>query len=107
MEGYQYSEKDEDRAGKPIINDLDTGLSVRAIRDIFNQAGAIKDKTITISCSFLQIYNEKVYDLLNKASWKTKIGEKDQGLKIRWSKAEQFTVENLFVFRCNDADHAI
>lgn len=29
------------------------------------------------------------------------------GLKLRWSKTEQFTVENLFVFRCNDAEHAI
>jgi hypothetical protein len=26
----------------------------------------MKDRTITISCSFLQIYNEKVFDLLNK-----------------------------------------
>lgn len=28
-------------------------------------------------------------------------------MKIRWSKNDQFTVENLFVFRCNNAEHAI
>jgi hypothetical protein len=65
---------------------MDAGLSVRAIRDIFTQAESVKDKTITISVSFLQIYNEKVNDLLNKATLKTKIGVKDLGLKIRWSK---------------------
>lgn len=67
-----------------------------------------KDRTISISVSFLQIYNEKVFDLLNKANLKNdpkKQGQ--QGLKIRWSKTDQFQVENLFVFRCNDADHAI
>ena len=40
---------------------------------------------------------------------KAKPGNKLQktGLKIRWSKSEQFVVENLFQFRCNDAEHAI
>ena len=69
----------------------------------------MKDKTVSISCSFLQIYNEKIYDLLNKATLNSKkaIGGKDLGLKMRWSKNEQFTVENLFLFRCNDEEHAI
>ena len=78
MEGYKYSEAEEQaRAGKPIINDMDTGLSVRAIREIFEQAASHKDKSVTISCSFLQIYNEKVYDLLNTGQLKKKIGAKD------------------------------
>lgn len=29
-----------------------------------------KEKHITISCSFLQIYNEKVFDLLNASQLK-------------------------------------
>ena len=46
--------------------------------------------------------------MLNATSFKGKNGQTNKtGLKIRWSKAEQFTVENLFVFRCNDAEHAI
>lgn len=94
---------------KPIISDMDAGLTVRSIRDMFSQAESMKDKTITISCSFLQIYNEKVFDLLNGSTLKKQMlpGKEQQGLKIRWSKNDQFTVENLFVFRCNDAEHAI
>lgn len=70
MEGYKYSEEKgyDDRAGKPIIqqNYLDAGLSIRAINEIFNQAEiSSKEKSVTISVSFLQIYNEKVFDLLN------------------------------------------
>lgn len=56
MEGYSYEDRaagSDERAGKPIINDLDTGLSVRAIREIFAQVEDIKDKTITLSVSFL------------------------------------------------------
>ena len=87
----------------------DVGLTVRAINEIFEQAEAARrTRTVNIYVSFLQIYNEKVYDLLNAQGLKGKNNKAQQaGLKIRWSKTEQFTVENLFVFRCNDADHAI
>ena len=73
MEGYQYAPKqsEQDRAGKVILNDFDAGISTRAIRDMFQQASQIKDRTITLSCSFLQIYNEKVFDLLNKQTLKS------------------------------------
>lgn len=72
------------------------------------QAEENKSKTVQISCSFLQIYNEKVFDLLNTKTIKGVNNKPDKtGLKIRWSKNEQFVVENLFQFRCNDADHAI
>ena len=52
-----------------------------------------------ISVSFLQIYNEKIFDLLNPASLNAKnMGTNISGLRLRWNKDEQFSVENLFVF---------
>jgi len=117
MEGYKYDDKiehqrgkEDGRAGKVQINSSfgDMGLTLRAINEIFEQADATKKtKTVHISCSFLQIYNEKVFDLLNAKSLKGKSKMHQTGLKIRWSKTDQFTVENLFTFRCNDAAHAI
>lgn len=68
MEGYKYEEaKGDERAGKVNTNSSlgDVGLTVRAIREIFKQAENCKSKTVQIHCSFLQIYNEKVFDLLN------------------------------------------
>jgi hypothetical protein len=88
---------------------MENGITLRAIREVFKQAeGLKKEKHITISCSFLQIYNEKVFDLLNAALLKkqTKPGQ-DQGLRIRWNKNEQFTVENLYVFKCDSPEHAL
>ena len=39
---------------------------MRAIKEMFAQAEAAKKtKTVNIYASFLQIYNEKVFDLLN------------------------------------------
>ena len=36
MEGYQYGQKqDGDRAGKVMINSLDSGISIRAVHDLF------------------------------------------------------------------------
>lgn len=112
MEGYKYEEaKMNERAGKAVIQEgMENGITLRAIREIFKQAQDLKkEKHITISCSFLQIYNEKVFDLLNAALLKkqtTKPGQ-DQGLRIRWNKNEQFTVENLYVFKCDSPEHAL
>ena len=49
-----------------IAENSENGITIRAIKDAFRQAEEYKkEKHITISCSFLQIYNEKVFDLLN------------------------------------------
>lgn len=114
MEGYEYKKAEllnnpDQRAGKVVPTDnLNNGISIRAIKDAFRQAEEMnKSKHITISCSFLQIYNEKIFDLLNTTKVKKINVNKQEGLKLRWSKTEQFTVENLYVFKCNDAEHCI
>ena len=65
MEGYKYEEADNSRGIKPVISeDMDYGVTIRAIKHLFEKAKEDKSKTVQISCSFLQIYNEKVFDLL-------------------------------------------
>jgi len=63
MEGYEYSKGD---FPKPIISDNTAreGITVRAIRNLWKQASET-GLHFTVNCSFLQIYNEKVFDLLN------------------------------------------
>jgi hypothetical protein len=88
--------------------------------ELFDQINHMKQadtsKHISVFCSFLQIYNEKVFDLLNPASVgaltqlrKTQnLLDKDmQGLRIRWTKKDQFVVENLYVFECQSYEEAI
>lgn len=76
-------------------------------------------KHYSVFASFLQIYNEKVFDLLNPSSvggitalrkthaGATSLGNEQQGLRIRWTQKDQFVVENLYVFECQTAEEAL
>ena len=67
-----------------------------------------------MNVSFLQIYNEKIYDLLNPGMFKKVKGDQlmqpafhhagasggadPAGLKLKWNPFDVYTVENLFHF---------
>lgn len=69
-----------------------------------------------MNVSFLQIYNEKIYDLLNPVMFKKGKGDNllqpafhytglqgnadPSGLKLKWNPFDVYTVENLFNFQC-------
>jgi hypothetical protein len=79
------------------------GIIPRVARALFEKVGKLKaTRSYTISVSFLQIYSEKIYDLFNSSSLNNKTllmsPAQIEGLRLRWSKDEQFTVENLFLF---------
>ena len=79
------------------------GIIFRAIKELFDQIEAIRSegkKHFRIYCSFLQIYNEKIYDLLNVNSLQ------EGGLRLRWNKEDQFKVENLYVFEVETENEA-
>ena len=79
------------------------GMAPRAIHDLFEQVRAkSEDRYVTVFCSFLQIYNEGVYDLLNEGMFSKKKSSGRHGLRLRWTKHDQFVVENLFVFECQN-----
>lgn len=73
----------------------------RSIDYLFSRLGGSEMKgkrKYTVHCSFLQIYNERIYDLLNP----TQLSESpfgSGGLKIRF-RDSNFSVENLYTFEC-------
>lgn len=95
------------------------GIIQKSIFEIFDQVEKMKEsdpsKHYSVFCSFLQIYNEKVFDLLNPSSvgaltaLRKTSGSFDKemaGMRIRWTKKDQFVVENLYVFECQGSEEA-
>ncbi|EEB15209.1 Kinesin-II 85 kDa subunit, putative [Pediculus humanus corporis] len=73
------------------------GLVFRSFMYLFKLLQERRDFHFVLKASFLEIYNEKVIDLLNGSSRKP--------LSVRWSKKSQgFFVENLFTVDCEELD---
>ncbi|CAD8090546.1 unnamed protein product [Paramecium primaurelia] len=103
--GKTYTmEGQRDNEGIAIKHD---GIIPKTIHSLFNK---IKQNALqrdySVYCSYLQIYNEKIYDLLGETS-KANYSIPINGLKMRWNVRDQFLVENLFVYQCKSADDVI
>jgi hypothetical protein len=68
---------------------LHSGIIPRIFSSLFEMIESNHERTFGISMSFLQIYNERIYDLLNPAGLSERGGA---GLRLRWNKDEQFSV---------------
>ncbi|XP_075217900.1 kinesin-like protein KIF12 [Lycorma delicatula] len=76
----------------------DHGLVFRSFMYLFRQLQERPDTHFVLKASFLEIYNEKVIDLLNPGSAR-------KPLAVRWSKKTRgFFVENLFTVDCEELD---
>lgn len=57
-----------------------SGIIPKLFSNLFQQIKQQQDRTFSVFLSFLQIYNERIYDLLNPS------GLNGAGLKLRWNK---------------------
>jgi len=98
------------------------GVVPRAIQELFSQLEAVQPNSgagsdpdsinadgYTVKVSFLQIYKERIFDLLNPmhtpAQREAGKGEDYSGLRLRWDAGKhQFFVENLFEYECATAE---
>ncbi|CAE7840312.1 KIF4B [Symbiodinium sp. CCMP2592] len=112
MEGFSYqpgtvAKAPQVRAESTSPENL--GIVPRAIKGLFDRIdrrATTGDSVFTVRLSFLQIYNERIFDLLNPVHL-TKFGQ-GGGLRLRWNPREaSVTVENLFVFECRTAAEAV
>ncbi|XP_043258270.1 kinesin-like protein KIF12 isoform X2 [Colletes gigas] len=76
----------------------DNGLVFRSFVYLFKLLQERQQCNFVLRASFLEIYNEKVIDLLNP-------GTSRKPLMVRWSKKTRgFFVENLFTVECEELD---
>ncbi|KAF1322158.1 Kinesin motor domain containing protein, partial [Globisporangium splendens] len=106
------------------------GIIPRVIFNLFEMisahslASSTTRREFTIKCSFVQIYNEQILDLFNpshlkNASANSQSSQRQQrknthngsssspGLKLRWSAARGFYVENLRILECQSAQQVL
>ncbi|XP_055384684.1 kinesin-like protein KIF12 isoform X2 [Condylostylus longicornis] len=84
--------------GKPDPADSRHGLIFRSFLYLFQMLKDRSETNFILKASFLEIYNEKVIDLLNPGSAR-------KPLAVRWSKKSGgFFVENLFTVDCEELD---
>jgi kinesin family protein 4/21/27 len=108
MEGYQYHVNSK---GQPVA-DIEVGdnegvmpRSVRLLFELTKKESALGKKKFTVYCSYLQVYKEKIYDLLNKSHLKRLLTD-GPGLKLKFVK-DYFHVENLYTFECRSAEDVL
>jgi hypothetical protein len=120
MEGYKYQINatvpelmiPKELELNPLANIYqDEGLIPRSIRDLFDQinvkrANAV-NKIISVYIQYIQLYNEKVYDLLNSPAFKNSGLDGVPGLKIKLNPVtDEVTIENVYVFECHSVEDA-
>lgn len=109
MEGYRY-QPNEKGIPVPIIQEGENeGIVPRSILLLYEQIKketSLQRKKFTVYCSYLQIYKEKIFDLLNKAQLKRLVND-GPGLKLKWNKFDIFSVENLYTFECKSPDDVL
>lgn len=75
------------------------GIIPRSISYLFDKIKNQGSRNYTVYCSYLQIYNEKIFDLLNPAPFHDGNSGSSTGLKLR-CKYDTFMVDNLYTFEC-------
>jgi hypothetical protein len=94
------------------LSKADEGIIPRAIKGLFQRVQQIRDqhraRKVSISCSYIQLYNEKIFDLLNTDAYKRKTSTKLQpGLKLKWTPNDDAVIENLYCFECQNVEECM
>jgi Kinesin motor domain len=97
IEGYSY-----DARMKPLVKDDEkVGIIPRLIALLFEKIKTYSGTAeYTVYVTFVQLYKENIYDLLNPA-------QKHGGLKMRWNRQDEFYVENLYSYPCYTSEEVL
>ncbi|XP_040159233.1 centromere-associated protein E [Anopheles arabiensis] len=76
---FAYGQTSSGKTYTMIGNDREPGVVPLTAREIFEQIKRIKERQFLIRVGFIEIYNEKIHDLLNTANTNLKIVENQCG----------------------------
>ena len=88
-----------------------SGVAPRTIFEMFRQISALKESDtnddFSVECSYLEIYNEEVFDLLAVTEGSNSRSRAQESLKIRWSRQLGFHVPRLTRAMCAEPADAL
>lgn len=76
------------------------GVMVLAAKEIFNQISNNSDRDFLLRVGYIEIYNEKIYDLLNKKNQDLKIQECNGMVNVNSKECIITSEESLLQFLC-------
>ncbi|CAI2384655.1 unnamed protein product [Moneuplotes crassus] len=116
MEGYKYKMSEtlngfSQFESTPVAmtrQNENVGIIPRIVSELYEKIERVEFKKYRIYCSYLQIYQEKIYDLLNplhsrKDYLQSNNNQQPEGLKLHFDvRNDRFNVDNLYKFECKN-----
>ncbi|KQS70557.1 uncharacterized protein Dere_GG10315, isoform C [Drosophila erecta] len=77
---FAYGQTSSGKTYTMMGDDQNPGVMVLAAKEIFQQISSDKERDFLLRVGYIEIYNEKIYDLLNKKNQDLKIHESGNGI---------------------------
>ncbi|XP_030384095.1 kinesin-like protein KIN-7I [Scaptodrosophila lebanonensis] len=98
---FAYGQTSSGKTYTMMGDEHNPGVMVLAAKEIFNQISQIHDRKFLIRVGYIEIYNEKIYDLLNKKNQDLKIHDSATGIvNVNCEEFIITTEEDLLNFLC-------
>ncbi|XP_034491055.1 kinesin-like protein KIN-7I isoform X2 [Drosophila innubila] len=97
---FAYGQTSSGKTYTMIGDRENPGVMILAAKEIFNQISNNSDRDFLLRVGYIEIYNEKIYDLLNKKNQDLKIFESNGMVNVNCEECIITTEEDLLQFLC-------
>ncbi|KAM8716372.1 hypothetical protein ACLKA7_003276 [Drosophila subpalustris] len=97
---FAYGQTSSGKTYTMIGDEKNPGVMVLAAKEIFNQITNNSDRDYLLRVAFIEIYNEKIHDLLNKNNQDLKIVERHGMVNVNCKECIITCEEDLLKFLC-------
>ncbi|XP_032595275.1 kinesin-like protein KIN-7I isoform X2 [Drosophila grimshawi] len=97
---FAYGQTSSGKTYTMMGDERNPGVMVLAAKEIFNQIALYDDREFLIRVGYIEIYNEKIYDLLNKKNQDLKIHESNGMVHVNCEECIITSEHDLLQFLC-------
>ncbi|KAH8306758.1 hypothetical protein KR044_012579 [Drosophila immigrans] len=97
---FAYGQTSSGKTYTMMGDQQNPGVMVLAAKEIFNQIASHSDRDFLLRVGYIEIYNEKIYDLLNKKNQDLKIYESNGMVNVNCEECIITSEDDLLQFLC-------